>query len=323
MRSYRTVSALLSIALLPLFAPVAHGASSDPVIAKITSRINELPLIKVTGASAPITWVLSPKVPTGYKKNLLAQNQLLVDRFPTLYKWSGTTLLLIGDPFTWTPPQGTLSSDCERIYTMITSEWKALPNLSQRLLAGTSYCDGHMFVIIRPDPSNPVPDGDLMAQELGSEIQENARYLNPAIAGLDHGQLVIPDWYLQGAQSAIAYVVYIGQKRTIAGAPSKTIVTPDCLTVPLKKLETHEAAIPPTCLYTKGFASVQLMIALYGWDATTRWFSGFTDSRDYEGAFKRAYGDSLPTFNKLADSYWKSIVNKSYKPTDVIARLKK
>jgi hypothetical protein len=64
------------------------------------------------------------------------------------------------------------------------------------------------------------------------------------------------------------------------------------------------------------------MIALYGRDVTTKWFSGFTDASDYKSAFEKAYGDSFSTFNKLADSYWKSLVNKKYVAKDVAARLR-
>jgi len=318
----KLVSALLTAGLLISFAPTSSLAVvKDPVIQKITSRINEIPINNSKVQVDPIKWVISPAVPASYKKALVAQNQSLANRFPTLFRWKGTTLALVGDTNTWTPPEGTLSENCNRIYSQITDMWKKLPNLNRRVLAGTSFCDEHTIVIVRPDPSNPIPDGDLMAQELGGEIQESARYLNPAIANLDHGELKIPNWFLQGSQSAIAYQVYIGERRKLSGAPSKAIVTPDCLTVPLQKLETTTEGVPSNCVYTKGFASVQLMIALYGWDATTKWFSGFTDASDYQSAFKKAYGDSLSTFNKLADSYWKSLVNKKYIAKDVATRL--
>ena len=319
----KCVAILLFTLLLNSVIPATSCAAvTDPVLQKIASRINELPKITSKVQVDPIKWILSPKVPVSYKNSLIAQNQSLANRFPDLFKWKGTSLVLIGDPFTWSLPEGTLSENCNRIYTQITGMWQKTPNLDRRLLAGTSYCDDHIIVIIRPDPSNPIPDKDLMAQEFGGEIQENARYLNPAIATLDHGQLAIPNWFLQGSQSVIAYQIYIGERRTLSGAPSKAFITPDCLTIKLEKLEKVIEGIPSNCVYTKGFTSAQLMIALYGWDATTRWFSGFTDKSDYQSAFKRAYGDSLASFNKLADSYWKSLVNKKYVPKDVVARLK-
>lgn len=309
--------------LVSFFPASSFAVTTDPVIQKITARINEIPIKKSKVQVNPITWVLSPKVPISYRDALISQNQSLANQFPKLYKWKGTVLVLIGDPFTWTPAEGILSENCNRIYSQITESWRNLPNLNNRLLAGTSYCDDHIIVIVRPNPSNLIPDGDLMAQEVGGEIQENARYLNPAIANLDHGQLNIPNWFLQGAQSAIAYQVYVGERRTLSGAPSKVIITPECLTIQLQELEQMTEGIPSNCVYTKGFASVQLMIALYGWEATTKWFSGFTDPSDYQSAFKKAYGDSLASFNKLADSYWKSLVNKKYVAKDVAARLKK
>jgi hypothetical protein len=319
----KLVSFLLLAGLLVSLAPASsHAVEKDPVLQKINSRISEIPVNKSKLQVDPIKWVISPEVPAGYKKALVAQNQSLVNRFPTLFRWKGTALVIVGDTNTWTPPEGTLSENCNYIYSRFTAGWKNGTNMNRRLIAATSYCDDHIIVIIRPDPSNPIPDGDLMAQELGSEIQENARYLNPLIANLDHGQLVIPNWFLQGAQSAIAYQVYIGERRKLSGAPSKAVVTPDCLTVPLQKLEATTEGTPSTCVYTKGFASVQLMIALYGWDATTKWFSGFKDASDYQSAFKKAHGDSLSTFNKLADSYWKSLVNKKYIAKDVAARLR-
>jgi hypothetical protein len=319
----RLLAVLISTGfLLSIFPASSLAATKDPVVQKITARIKEIPIATSKVQVGPINWILSPKVSTSYKNALISQNQSLANGFPTLFKWKGTTLVLIGDPLTWTPPKGTLSENCQRIYSQITDSWKKLPNLSGRLLAGTSYCDDHIIVIIRPNPSNPVPDADLMAQELGGEVQENARYLNPSIANLDHGQLAIPNWFLQGSQTAIAYQVYINERRTLSGAPNKAFVTPDCLTIKLEKLEKVTEGIPSNCVYTKGFASVQLMIALYGWDATTKWFSGFTDQSDYQSAFKRAYGESLTSFNKLADSYWKSLVNKKYEAKDVAARLR-
>ena len=320
----KCVAILLFTLLLNSVIPTSSFAAvQDPVLQKIASRIKELPKISSKVQVDPVKWILSPKVPVSYKNSLIAQNQSLANRFPDLFKWKGTSLVLIGDPFTWSPPEGTLSENCNRIYAQITGMWQKTPNLDRRLLAGTSYCDEHIIVIIRPDPSNPIPDKDLMAQEFGGEIQENARYLNPSIATLDHGQLDIPNWFLQGSQSVIAYQIYIGERRTLSGAPSKAFITPDCLTIKLEKLEKVTEGIPSNCVYTKGFTSAQLMIALYGWDATTRWFSGFTDKSDYQSAFKRAYGDSLASFNKLADSYWKSLVNKKYVPKDVVERLKK
>ncbi len=320
---FKLVSFLLLTGLLVSLAPASsHAVKKDPVLQKINSRISEIPVNKSKVQVDPIKWVISPEVPAGYKKALVAQNQSLANRFPTLFRWKGTALVIVGDTNTWTPPEGTLSENCDYIYSRFTAGWKNGSNMNRRLIAATSYCDNHIIVIIRPDPSNPIPDGDLMAQELGGEIQENARYLNPLIANLDHGQLVIPNWFLQGAQSAIAYQVYVAERRKLSGAPSKAVVTPDCLTVPLQKLEATTEGTPSTCVYTKGFASVQLMIALYGWDATTMWFSGFTDASDYQSAFKKAYGDSLSSFNKLADSYWKSLVNKNYIAKDVVARLR-
>ena len=311
------------LAFLISIVPASSSAVTiDPVIQKIAARIKEIPIRTSNVTADPIQWVLSPKVSANYKAALISQNQALANQFPILYKWKDTALVLIGDPFKWTPPEGILSENCNRIYSQITEMWRKLPNLNNRLLAGTSYCDDHPIVIVRPNPSNPIPDGDLMAQELGGEIQENARYLNPAIANLEHGQLSIPNWFLQGAQSVIAYQVYIGERRTLSGAPSKLFITPECLSIQIQKLEKMTEGIPSNCVYTKGFASVQLMIALYGWEATTKWFSGFTDSSNYQSAFKKAYGESLPSFNKLADSYWKSLVNKNYVAKDVAARLK-
>ena len=319
----KLVSSLLLIgSLVSLSSASSFAVIKDPVIQKISSRISEIPVNKSKVQVDPIKWVISPEVPVGYKKALESQNQALANGFPTFYKWKSTALVIVGDTNTWTPPEGTLSESCNYIYSRFTSGWKNGTNMNRRLIAATSYCDDHIIVIIRPDPSNPIPDGDLMAQELGGEIQESARYLNPLIANLDHGQLKIPNWFLQGAQSAIAYQVYVAERRTLSGAPSKAVVTPDCLTVPLQKLEETTEGTPSTCVYTKGFASVQLMIALYGWDATTKWFSGFTDASNYQGAFKKAYGDSLSSFNKLADSYWKSLVNKKYIAKAVVARLR-
>ena len=309
--------------LASIFPASSFAVAKDPVIQKITDRIREIPIRTSKVQAGPIEWILSPKVPANYKSALISQNQALANQFSILYKWKDTALVLIGDPFEWTPPDGTLSENCNRIYSQITEAWRKLPNLNNRLLAGTSYCDDHPIVIVRPDPSSPIPDGDLMAQELGGEIQENARYLNPAIANLEHGQLSIPNWFLQGAQSAIAYQVYAGERRTLSGAPTKVFITPECQTIQLQKLEKMTEGIPSNCVYTKGFASVQLMIALYGWEATTKWFSGFTDPSNYQSAFKKAYGESLTSFNKLADSYWKSLVNKKYVAKDVAARLKK
>ena len=163
---FKLVSSLLTAGLLVSFAPApSFAVAKDPVIQKIFSRINEIPINNSKVQVDPIKWVISPAVPAGYKKALVAQNQSLANRFPTLFRWKGTALVIVGDTNTWTPPEGTLSENCNYIYSRFTTGWKNGTNMKRRLIAATSYCDDHIIVIIRPDPSNPIPDGDLMAQE--------------------------------------------------------------------------------------------------------------------------------------------------------------
>jgi hypothetical protein len=66
------------------------------------------------------------------------------------------------------------------------------------------------------------------------------------------------------------------------------------------------------CDFNKGFASMRLMIALYGWDATVKWFSGFTSKDDYENAFLKAFGKPLVEFETLSDEYWKFLNNAQF-----------
>ncbi len=63
------------------------------------------------------------------------------------------------------------------------------------------------------------------------------------------------------------------------------------------------------------------MIALYGWDATVKWFSGFSTSRDYEEAFLVAYGQPLAKFEALADDYWDYLNGKTYEGKALLTAL--
>jgi hypothetical protein len=162
-----------------------------------------------------------------------------------------------------------------------------------------------------------------MAQEFGGEIQVNSQRANPAIAKIGRGDLNIPNWYLQGGQTALAFVSHVAAKRTIDGASSKAYVNDECRNVTLESMniKAGTTGIPSSCVYSKGYATLQLMIALYGWDAPIAWFAGFSNSEDFENAFKKVYGDSLSEFNKLADSYWAYLDNPRNISSGLLSRL--
>ena len=307
----------------PTPTPSATAFKGDPVLEKIRQR---LPLLKTKQASenkGTINWILGPNVPSGYQKSLEEQGNDLANAFPETYQWEGAAIILIGDIFIWPLEEIKISNQCKGFVNQMITFWKDLPFLNNRLLAGASYCDGLPITIIRPNPSSPQAGADLMAQEIGGEIQFNAVRRNPRTSALDRGQLVIPNWYMQGGQTANAFIAYALKNKSITGAVDTVRLNSECQNVLLNQMRPESVAGlgVTNCDYTKGFASVRLMIALYGWDATERWFSGFTSSRDYEDAFLAAYGQSLAKFEALADDYWKYLYDLKYKPKELIAAL--
>ena len=303
--------------------PPAQKQNGNPVFNRINARIKELPVPTKSTAPPPIEWILQDSSADSFQRVLLDQHLQLSNQYPTLYRWDGVALGVIGDLVTWTPSSPLLTGQCTRFISEVSNMWRALSFLDKRLLAGTTECESKVLAAFRPNPSNPIPDGDLMAQEFGGEIQMNSQRANPATAKIGRGALNIPNWYLQGGQTALAFVAHVAAKRTIDGASSKAFVNDECRNVTLASMnfKAGSGGIPSSCVYSKGYATLQLMIALYGWDAPTAWFAGFTNSEDFESAFKKAYGDSLSDFNKLADSYWAYLDNPRNISPELLARL--
>ncbi|CAB4532864.1 unannotated protein [freshwater metagenome] len=297
----------------------------DPVLNKIKSRLSSLESNIENSETREIIWIVSPNVPSSYKIALESQSDALAKAYPNLYKWNQPVTFVLGDVLSWTPSATSISPACMRFVLQMKTFWKKQGHLDNRILAGTSYCDEHMIVVMRPNPSKTEPDSDIMGQEVGGVIQENAFLNNPILATLQRDQIRIPYWYEQGSQSIFGFVAYLAKNGKIDGAPNKAIVSPECKSISLKDIELspNGAMQLSNCPYTKGFAAVRLMIALYGWDAATSWYAGFTTATDYEDAFEKIYGDSLSEFEKWADSYWKFLVDPKKTPATLIARLAK
>jgi hypothetical protein len=279
----------------------------DPVLQKISQRLLSLGSVSPQVNPGLINWVLSPNVPSSYKAVLEQQNNELFSAFPKLFRWDGKALIVVGDVLKWTPSSVDVSNSCMNFVQRLVTMWSPQPHLNERLLGGASYCDGHPVVVIRPNPSATGPDPDLIAQEIGGMIQVNAIHDNPRTSTLSMDDLRIPDWYMQGGQSVNAFIAGVFKSKSMAGAFSKAYLSPECATISLAQMrpEVKSNLGQVNCDYNKGFVATQLMVALYGWDATTRWFSGFTTGSDYESAFNVAFGKTLTEFESLADVYWK------------------
>jgi hypothetical protein len=305
----------------PTSTPTAF--KGDLVLEKIRQMIPMLKTDKVSENKGTINWIVGPNVPAGYKEALEEQGNDLAKAFPELYKWEGTADIIIGDILNWPVNEIKISAQCKKFVDGIIIFWKDLPYLNSRLLGGASSCDGHPIVVIRPNPSAPQPDADLMAQEIGGEIQYNAVKRNPRTSTLSRGELVIPNWYLQGGQSANAFIAFAYKNKSLTRAIDKVVGNTECRNVSLNQMRPENKAgqAISNCDYIKGFVSVRLMIALYGWDAAEKWFSGFSSSRDYEDAFLVAYGQPLTKFEALADDYWNYLNGMAFSE-NLVAALK-
>lgn len=314
--------------MLPTGSPSAElSNSADPVIKKINERISELPPVVEVKKPPQIDWILQNSTYENFQRELLVQHQDLANVYPELYAWQLPAISMVGDLITWNPSTSLLSPTCSDVYKKLTNMWKGFQFLDKRLLAGTSRCDGKLIALYRPNPSNPMPNGDLMAQELGGDIQYNAIKRNKFVSQelVDSGKLAVPTWYFQGGQTAIAYRTHAQVKRTLNGAFSMAKVTPDCANSKMQDLQRERTTdeIPSNCAYTMGFAAHQVLIALYGWDAIIGWFSGFDASNDYEAAFLKTFKEPIQNFNTLVDEYWQYLKDKSNYPKNLSARLAK
>ena len=308
---------------IPTPTPTQTAFKGDPVLEKIRQMIPKLQPNKLSENKGTINWIVGSNVPTGYQKTLEEQGNDLASTFPDLYKWEGAADIIIGDILTWPVSEIKISNQCKTFVDRMIIFWKDLPFLNNRLLAGASSCDGHPIVVIRPNPAAPQPDADLMAQEIGGEIQFNAVRRNPRTSTLNRGELVIPNWFLQGGQSANAFIAFAYKNKSLTRAIDKFAGNTECRNVLLNQMrpdkQTNQGI--SNCDYTKGYVSVRLMIALYGWDATEKWFAGFTSSRDYEDAFMVAYGQPLTKFEELADDYWKYLNGIEFDSKNLLAAL--
>ena len=300
---------------------------ADPVIQKITERIRELPSATVPREAPVIEWYLQDSSYESFQRDLMMQHQDLANVYPELYSWEIPAIAIVGDLLKWRPPSSSFSTACNEGITGLISMWKTQPHLDDRLLAATWPCDGRIIALFRPHPKVPKPNGDLMAQELGVEIQNNSILMNRDIPqGLvQSGKFAAPIWYFQGGQTALAYRTHAQVKKTLVGSFSMATVTPDCVDVPLEKLHSEQVSsgLPTNCTYTKGFAAHQVLIALYGWEAILSWYSGFDQSNNYEAAFLKTFKEPIQNFNTLVDEYWDYLNEPSKYPKLLSARLAK
>ncbi len=301
--------------------------SADPVIKRINKRISELPPVVEVKKSPQIDWYLENSTFEGFKRELMVQHQDLTNVYPQLYSWDIPAISIVGDLTKWRPSAANFSQACEDAITRLTDVWKRLPNLDNRVLGGTTRCDGRLLALFRPNPRDPKPNGDLMAQEIGGQIQHNAIAQNQLVSQevVESGRFGMPTWYFQGGQTAIAYRTHAQVKKTLVGAYSMAKVTPECVKVSMSELNREQTmnVIPADCTYTKGFAAHQVLIALYGWDSITSWFGGFDASNNYEAAFLKTFKEPIQNFNLLVDEYWDYLNDQSNYPKTLSARLAK
>jgi hypothetical protein len=76
------------------------------------------------------------------------------------------------------------------------------------------------------------------------------------------------------------------------------------------------------CHYPLGTEALELMLALYGWDAPTAWLSGYGNQRDPYVAFKNAYGDDYETFERYASEFFQWRANKVPMSDELLNRLR-
>lgn len=282
---------------------------TNPILSKIISILKQLSLPAKTVAPT-IEWVVYEMRNQERVESLKAQHQRLSDAFPTLYSWQQPALALVSENPTWLRTK-LEEAGCDK---NIIQNLRELEGSKDRGGAGTTVCKGRYtayFLDRNLQDSNWL---NIMASEFGGVIQENSYKKSPAYkSGNFDWYSNSPAWYAEGSQSILS-VIAMAQTTRSWSHKGRSIdrISPYCK---------DDNLILFKCSTSTGELSLELAIALYGWEAPLKYFENISLPKNEAKIFETTFSDSFEKFHEWSLSYLKYLSEGTELPTDLVVRL--
>jgi hypothetical protein len=301
----------------------------NPVVAAIERQLPMLRESVNNESPDTIVWEIEPGVPDDYVKSIKDQHLYFRGAFPELTSKSQFVYILFMTPDFMV--EAANRNGCP-----------SMPFLAEPIAnirgsrAGSSRCGGNFWRGVTyvnvpsyqkfeaPIPRSALNQGKweyLAGQEShGGLVQDYYNYgISRSLASgsvSTKNRVAMPAWYEQGGQYALASIALATSTRQWRQSSlSNWRLYTGCAVTPLTANLFYEAS----CYDTVGGVATELMVALYGFDAMTKWQENMTpvDPGDrlamtamWERSFEEAYGDDMKTFTRLAEAYAEYLISQ-------------
>lgn len=306
--------------------PTPAVESADPVTAKLERMMATLPMPNLNAPAPPIRFVIEEPTDQEFIPSLEKQSLYLAQAFPE-FSWKAPGVAFIPRTKEWL---GTAMREvgCQEPVVQLTLSWyMPLPPIWG---VGVSDCNpnlGQVGVIGLNSTKGVYPgsEWDYMISEEFAPAIFNRRFATNQLAmnspnPSGYWALGMPRWMNEGAPNAFHAIALAKQTRTWDWDINRWGTNGSCTGV-LRDYDRSTTGYDE-CTYTRGLQAVELMLALYGWDAALGWFSGFGNQRDLYVAFKNAYGDDYETFERYASEFFQWRVNWVPMSQELLDRLR-
>lgn len=293
----------------PTAPPQGPTKTLNPVVKKINSMLDSLPLANRTTPPL-VEWITTPDVNQNRLESLKLQHQRLSDSFPSLYFWDKPALAIVSPDATWLRIKME-ESGCQGGVLDSLRRYEADKNL---IGAGTSVCRGTLTAFFLDRNFPEVLWSNVLGSEFGGAIQENSYKKSPAFkSGDPNWYSNTMNWYAEGSQSILSVIATARSSRSWShqGRVLERI-NPYC---------SDDVLNNSKCGNVIAEAAVELLIALYGWDAATKWFENIDLSKKQETTFEESFKDPLEKFQGWADSYYRYLAKGEPLPAELLTRL--
>lgn len=288
------------------------SSPSDPVIARINSRLVDLPKPAVSQAP-PVEWIYPADSNLERIKNLQLQHQRLSNQFPSFYRWDKSAIGLIDSNPTRILDK-LLAAKCGEGFIQSVRRLEKDPTLAG---AGTSYCKGQLFAYFMDKNVSDQHWNFILGSEYGGIIQQNVAAANKfKNYPNSNWYSEAPNWYAEGGQTLISVIAEAAETRKWSfdlklegGMQGGDWCMNDTLVV-------------NRCSGVIGIAALQIAIALYGWDAPLTLFKFLEPNMNQAVLFESGFPDSFEQFNEWSAAYLRYVRYGTELPASLLNRLK-
>lgn len=290
----------------PTVTPVK---SQNPVVQKINTMFGSLSMPIKTIPPA-VQWLIAPDVNQNRLESLKFQHQRLSDAFPSLYFWDKPALAIVSPDAAWLRVKME-EAGCKGAVLDNLRRYEADKNLAG---AGTSICKGVLTAFFLDRNFTEVLWSNVLGSEFGGVIQENSYKKSPAFkTGDPNWYSNTASWYAEGSQTLLSVI-----------ASAKVLSSWSHKGRSLEKISPYcsdDSLANSKCGNVISEAAVELLVALYGWDAALKWFENIDLTKKQETTFEETFKDPFEKFQGWADSYFRYLAKGVPLPASLLTRL--